>query len=268
MKKKLWALVLGILLSMQIVGFGYCDNISGDISTKTNIQLEQNYLYPCKLVAEKVGPSVVMIQIDGSFCHFLKYPSSIGSGVIFREDGYILTNNHVVEYALAYKTNNVKNSIWSKFEINVVLPSEKEEVYAARVVARDPEKDLAILKIEKTDLIPIEFGNSDELRIGEIAIAVGCPVRKELMGTVTQGVISGLDRDLGKSKNLIQIDTAISPGNSGGALVNSKGQLVGITEGGIVGFGCEGLNFAIPSNKAKEMAMNAYLKDIGEQPAD
>ena len=248
MKKKIVSLIFCIVLSLHCVG--YCDNIHGDVD-KTNIRLEQNYLNPAELVAERVGTSVVMIKSTGSI-FFIKY-GCLGSGVIFREDGYILTNNHVVDCALTSKTNKIAR----RCKIEVILPSKEDNkennTYEAKVIARDPEKDLAVLKIEKTGLNPVEFADSDKLKVGEIAVAIGSPHFEMLAGTVTQGIISGLNRKISINKiplELIQTDAAINPGNSGGALLNSKGELIGINVASI--YFSEGLNFAIPSNIAKE----------------
>ena len=207
-------------------------------------------------VAEKVGPSVVGIKttvLTRDFFYGLTESNPSGSGIIFKENGYILTNNHVIENALTSGTNNIANGC----KIEVILPSEKEEVYEAKVVGRDSKTDLAVLKIEKSGLNAVEFGNSDRLRVGEVAIAIGNPGGLEYMGSVTSGIISGLNRTLalenGRQLKLIQTDAAINPGNSGGALVNSKGQVIGINTVKIAGSEYEGLGFAIPSNKVIEI---------------
>ena len=176
-----------------------------------------------------------------------------GSGIVFRENGYILTNNHVIESALLNNTNTIANGC----KIEVILPSPSNKTYEAKVIGRDTKTDLAVLKIEETGLETAEFGNSDNIRVGQTAIAIGNPGGLEYMGSVTSGIISGLNRtvDLGNGKQLklVQTDAAINPGNSGGALVNSKGEVIGVNTVKIAGSNYEGLGFAIPSNTVKEV---------------
>jgi len=172
-----------------------------------------------------------------------------GSGVIFRADGYIVTNNHVVDGADA---------------LTVVLPSGEE--LPAKLVGADAQTDLAVLKIDKTGLPTIPFGNSDQVQVGETVIAIGNPGTAdgtELSGTVTAGIISAKNRQIendGYTFDLLQTDAAINPGNSGGALVNSAGQLIGINNMKITTsetdeygnpVSAEGLGFAIPVNDAQ-----------------
>ena len=226
--------------------------------TYKNITIESTSDELIAEVAEKVGPSVVGIKTTISTRDFFfglteSNPSGSGSGVVFKENGYILTNNHVIENALETGTNNINDNC----KIEVILPSKIDKVYEAKVVGRDPKTDLAVLKIEKKGLSAIEFGDSDKLRVGETAIAIGNPGGLEYMGSVTSGIISGLNRTLalenGRELKLVQTDAAINPGNSGGALVNAKGQLIGINTVKIAGSEYEGLGFAIPSNKVKEI---------------
>ena len=159
-----------------------------------------------------------------------------GSGVIIREDGYIITAYHVIEDATKIKVT-LKNG----------------ENYEAKLVGSDSDNDTAIIKIEKTGLTPAIMGDSDTLKVGQTAIAIGNPLG-QLGGTVTTGIISALDReiDLGDTvMNLLQTNAAINPGNSGGALFNSKGELIGITIAKSSGSDVEGLGFAIPINDVK-----------------
>ena len=164
-----------------------------------------------------------------------------------------MTNNHVIESALVGTSNDIAQGA----RIEVILPNEREKAYTAKVVGRDSKTDLAVLKIEKNNLPAVEFGNSDEVKVGELAVAIGNPGGLEYMGSVTVGVISGLNRTIpiadDRYMKLIQTDASINPGNSGGALVNSKGQLIGVNTAKIGGFDYEGLGFAIPINKAKEI---------------
>jgi serine protease Do len=162
--------------------------------------------------------------------------SGIGSGVIVDRDGYILTNNHVIDEAE---------------EINVKV-SDKN-VYRGKVVGKDPKTDLAVVKISATGLPMIRLGNSDELKVGDRVIAIGNPMG--LNQTVTSGIISATGRanvGIADYEDFIQTDAPINPGNSGGALVNAKGELIGInTAIASSSGGYQGIGFAIPSNMAK-----------------
>ena len=159
-----------------------------------------------------------------------------GSGVIVTTDGYIVTNNHVVDGAQTIK---------------VRLSNEKE--YEATLIGTDHKTDLAVIKIDASDLQPAIFGYSSTLLVGQSAIAIGNPLG-ELGGTVTSGIISALDREIsidGEAMSLLQTDTAINPGNSGGGLFNLYGELVGIVNAKSSGSEIEGLGFAIPIDTAK-----------------
>ena len=213
---------------------------------------------PVVAIAEKVGPSVVGISVKSTTSNdfWLFSPSQSeeqGSGIIIRSDGYIMTNNHVIEKALSGSTNNLVQNA----KIQVILPSNPDKPYDATVVGRDTKTDLAVLKIDASSLPAVEFGNSDEVKVGELAVAIGNPGGLEYMGSVTVGVISGLNRKIpitdDKELKLIQTDASINPGNSGGALVNAEGKLIGVNTAKIGGFDYEGLGFAIPVNKAKEI---------------
>lgn len=165
--------------------------------------------------------------------------SGAGSGVIISEDGTIITNAHVVEGASSIK----------------VRLSDGSE-YDATLVGSDSQTDVAIIKIEATNLKPAIFGDSEDLIVGELAIAIGNPLGS-LGGTVTTGIISALDREIsidGQSMRLLQTNAAINPGNSGGGLFNANGELVGIVNAKSSGTDIEGLGFAIPINVAKEVA--------------
>ena len=210
-------------------------------------------------IAEKVGPSVVGISVKFQAQNFFfgaQEGQASGSGIIIKSDGYIMTNNHVIAEALQNNSNQVINGA----KIQVILPTAVDEPYTATVVGRDESTDLAVLKIEATNLPAIEMGNSDEVKVGELAVAIGNPGGLEYMGSVTAGVISGLNRTIAMDEDnglkLIQTDAAINPGNSGGALVNSEGKLIGINTAKISGDGFEGLGFAIPVNNAKEITDN------------
>lgn len=164
--------------------------------------------------------------------------TSLGSGVIVSADGYVLTNNHVIEGAE---------------QIAVALPNGK--TVPARTVGADPESDLAVLRVNQTGLAPIEFGDSNALQVGDVVLAVGDPFG--VGQTVTQGIVSATGRNrvgINTFENFIQTDAAINPGNSGGALVDIDGRLVGInsaifSQSG----GSQGIGFAIPVSLAREV---------------
>ena len=176
--------------------------------------------------------------------------SGEGSGILMSADGRIITNNHVVEGA---------------GRLDVVLRNGKH--YAAKVVGTDVRTDLAVVKIDAHNLSYAKFGDSKQCAVGEQVIAVGNPSGMELAGSVTQGIISALNRniDVGNGPmNLIQTDAAINPGNSGGALVNMYGQVVGINSAKIAQTGYEGLGFSIPISTAKPIVdsilQHGYVK--------
>jgi serine protease Do len=175
--------------------------------------------------------------------------SGAGSGVIITADGYVVTNNHVVNGAQT-----------------IIVRLNSGESYQAALVGRDVRTDIAVLKIDARGLKPVVFGDSGKLIIGEQAIVIGNPLG-ELGGTVTEGIISALDRDIvvdGESMNLLQTSAAVNPGNSGGGLFNNRGELVGIVNAKSGGFGVEGLGFAIPVNTAASVI--EQIIDFGYVP--
>ena len=193
-------------------------------------------------ITEKAKPSVVEIKTESvsSDSWMQQYVTEgAGSGVIITDDGYIVTNNHVIEGAS---------------KITVTTADEKE--YDASLVGSDSISDVAVLKIDAKGLTPATYGNSDQLAVGDLAVAIGNPLG-ELGGTVTAGIISALDREVaidGKTMNLLQTDSSINPGNSGGGLFNDDGQLIGIVVAKSSGSDVEGLGFAIPINTAANAA--------------
>ncbi|NLX63828.1 MAG: trypsin-like serine protease [Clostridiaceae bacterium] len=216
-------------------------------------------------IAKKVGPSVVGIRMTVAnpqsqfFGIDLGQSEAEGSGVIISSDGYIMTNYHVVEYA------DPKNSTSRNTTLEVFLPDDRQT--KAIFIGGDSKTDLAVIKIDLDNLPVAELGDSSQLQVGELAVAIGNPLGLEFAGSVTAGVISALDRKVttdDKILNLIQTDAAINPGNSGGALVNSSGQVIGINTIKISVTGVEGLGFAIPINDAKpiidQLIMFGYVK--------
>lgn len=203
-------------------------------------------------IAKKAGPAVVGIVNKVQTKSFIRQTveQGSGSGIILNKDGYIVTNNHVVEGAT---------------DVTVILNTGKE--YAAKLIGKDAKTDLAVIKIDAPDLVPAELGDSSKLEVGEMAVAIGNPLGQELAGSVTVGVISALNRSIkieDREMTLIQTDAAINPGNSGGALVNSYGQIVGINTVKMSAAGVEGLGFSIPINEAKpiidDLIGNGYVK--------
>ncbi len=189
--------------------------------------------------AEKVQPSVVgIVTYIQSNQSIFGGEQGQGSGIILSSDGYIVTNAHVINGASSVK---------------VVLNDSSE--YNATIVGSDEKTDLAVLKIEADNLTPAEFGNSDQLQIGEQVIAIGNPGGLELAGSVTVGYVSALNRPIststGNTMDCIQTDAAINPGNSGGALVNTYGQVIGINSQKIAATEFEGIGFAISINEAQ-----------------
>lgn len=202
------------------------------------------------LVYEKASKSVVGVTtvIPGESNPFFQMPSGqgVGSGVIMSEDGYILTNSHVISDGMAQ-------------DVKVVFKDKNKEPMPAKVLWFDKDMDLAVLKIDAHGLTPISLGDSSKITVGDKAIAIGNPLGLDLQSTLTSGYISGLDRTIkvqnGQMDGLIQTDAAINSGNSGGALLNNRGELIGINTA--KAGGAEGLGFAIPINEA-----NAIVKKI------
>ena len=203
-------------------------------------------------VEQKVLPSIVGItveyKVNSIFMNTQTTAEAQGSGIIISEDGYILTNNHVINSA----SNSIYYEIDEASKVKVYLHNDKNE-YEAKVVGTDELTDLAVIKIEKTGLTAAELGNSDTIQVGEFAMAVGNPLG--MKSSVTSGMISAVNREVtgsdGKVYTLIQTDAAINSGNSGGALVNSQGQVIGINTLKVSATGVEGMGFAIPINSAK-----------------
>lgn len=202
--------------------------------------------YDVSGVVEHARQSVVGI-VSESYSSFST--SDSGSGIIMSDDGYIVTNNHVIS---------------GGDSITVVLYDGTN--YPAYLIGSDPYSDIAVLKIPCTDLTPADFGDSDTLTAGEPAIAIGNPGGIQLQGTVTAGIISATNREITIDSNtmeLIQTDASINPGNSGGPLLNRYGQVIGVTSAKISASGYEGIGFALPINTVKpiveELVSDGYV---------
>ena len=196
-------------------------------------------------VAEKATPSVVGItttSVDTSNMFAIPTETQgVGTGIIVDSNGYILTNSHVISDGQATSVNVLFND---------------GSTTSGKVVWFDQQLDLAIVKVDKTGLTPAEFADSDKVKVGDISIAIGNPLGLDFQKTVTQGIISGLDRTIQTEKTnmtgLLQTDASINAGNSGGPLLNQKGQVIGINTA--KASQAEGLGFAIPHgvNEAKK----------------
>ena len=195
-------------------------------------------------IYQQVNPSVVtvLVQLEGEM--------SVGTGVIFTQDGYILTNHHVVAGGTA--CDIILNTGYS---------------YEAKYVAGDPDNDLAVLKVDLTGLPAAVFGDSDALTVGDKVYAIGNPLGVELRGTLTDGIVSAINRDVwvdGREMTLIQTNAALNSGNSGGPLINIYGQVVGINTIKMSSSysNVEGLGFALPTSSIQRMVND--LLECGE----
>lgn len=215
-----------------------------------------NYSNTTVFAANKILPSIVGIQVTytattnsifGFSTPITSEATATGSGIIISEDGYIVTNNHVVDSkssSSSYSYYNISDATSVKVKLH-----GSDELYDAKIVGKDSQTDLAVLKIDKSGLTAAEFANSDEVAVGEFAMAVGSPLGLDT--TVTQGIIGAVNRKVeseGTTYVCIQTDAAINSGNSGGALVNADGKVIGINTLKLSGSGVEGIGFAIPIN--------------------
>lgn len=220
-------------------------------------------------VSKAVSPSIVFISnivnsnsLYGGFFGFSSNGSNAdedvvsgtGSGVIYSKEGYIVTNNHVVDGA-----DKVRVQLYDGTE------------YDAKVIGTDAQSDLAVIKIDAKDLTPAEFDNSDNIVVGETAIAIGNPGGADFVNSVTKGIISGVNRNVqvssGQFMTLVQTDAAINPGNSGGALCNDRGKVIGINTIKMAQSGFEGMGFAIPSNTVLEICNQLIENGKVSRPA-
>ena len=270
-KKRFKTILIALAMAVAMLGAGYGVSTAiknSDASVSTGAVISETPMVPANFsdLAEKVRPGVVNIQVVKKVKNigFRNFPGNpfggqnpfgdffspfsqgnppggfeqkgVGSGFIMSREGYILTNNHVVEEA---------------DQIKVKLSNGKE--YEGKVIGRDPKTDLALVKIEGApDLQSLSLGNSEDLKVGSWVVAVGSPFGLEQ--TVTAGIVSAKGRVIGSGPydNFIQTDASINPGNSGGPLVNLKGEVVGINTA-IIAEG-QGIGFAIPINMAQEVA--------------
>lgn len=229
-----------------------------------NLVSLSNYSDTAVFASSKILPSIVGISItydittSNYFSMFgfgggnsTTQATASGSGIIISEDGYIVTNNHVV----SSESQSTYYEISEAKSIKIKLFNDETQ-YDATIVGKDSQTDLAVLKIEKTGLTAAEFADSDSVKVGEFAMAVGNPL--DLGTTITCGVVSAVNRKVEDSEKTtaytcIQTDAAINSGNSGGALVNSQGQVIGINTLKVSSTGVEGIGFAIPVNSTTDV---------------
>ena len=201
-------------------------------------------------VAQKASPSIVGIRVTTSQNHFFygtQESQSEGSGIVYSDQGHIITNYHVVEGAVSGRNANIE----------VFLNDGSEQTYSAQLIGYEIASDLAVLKISAKSLSVIEVGSSADLKLGQTAIAIGNPGGISYMGSVSAGIISGLNRTVSIDNigdmTLIQTDAAVNPGNSGGALLDDTGKLIGVVSSKLVAEEYEGIGFAIPVDTAVEV---------------
>lgn len=232
--------------------------------TTSNLISLSNYSNTAVFAANKILPSIVGIEVSytatsNSIFGFgtpqTSTATATGSGIIISEDGYILTNNHVVDTSSSnsYSYYDISDATSVKVKLNSGTYGD-DATYDAKIVGKDSQTDLAVLKIDKTGLTAAEFGDSDQAVVGEFVMAVGSPLGLDT--TVTQGIISAVNREVeseGTKYTCIQTDAAINSGNSGGALVNSDGKVIGINTLKLSGSGVEGIGFAIPINSTLDV---------------
>ena len=232
--------------------------------TTSNLISLSNYSNTAVFAANKILPSIVGIEVSytatsNSIFGFgtpqTSTATATGSGIIISEDGYILTNNHVVDTSSSnsYSYYDISDATSVKVKLNSATYGN-DATFDAKIVGKDSQTDLAVLKIDKTGLTAAEFGDSDQAVVGEFVMAVGSPLGLDT--TVTQGIVSAVNREVesdGTKYTCIQTDAAINSGNSGGALVNSEGKVIGINTLKLSGSGVEGIGFAIPINSTLDV---------------
>ncbi|MDO5556063.1 MAG: trypsin-like peptidase domain-containing protein [Clostridia bacterium] len=235
-------------------------NINSNTSTPDSVQTSNsgtvdyislnNYSDTATYAANKVLPSIVGITVEYTVTsNFIQGMSQIatakGSGIIISSDGYILTNNHIINSA----DSSIYYEVSEATKVYVYLYND-ETPYEAHIIGTDKQTDLAVIKIEKDGITAAELGDSNSIKIGEFTMAIGNPLG--MQSSVTSGIISAMNRTVngedGNTYTLIQTDAAINSGNSGGALINSEGKVIGINTLKLSGNGIEGMGFAIPIN--------------------
>lgn len=259
-------IVLGLFLTFFKKDFFSLLGRNGSKPQDQRLVLSYKDSNPVVAIAQKARPGVVSIKVEkvtyqpdffAPFFEHRRLVRGIGSGVVFRSDGYILTNNHVVSGAT-----------------NITVTFYNGDMVKGKVIGSDVESDIAVVKVDKKDLMTADIGTSRNLKVGELVVAIGSPFGFDY--TVTSGVISALNRTVTTDSeeggtitfvNLIQTDAAINPGNSGGALLNAKGEVIGVntliysrTEG------YQGIGFAIPIDTALDVAQQLIAQKKVQHP--
>ena len=246
------SLILGACFGIPSIKNNLINNntmITTSTGTTTDLINLTEYSNTAIAVADKVLPSVVSITVNYSVNSLFGQDesSATGSGIIISNDGYIVTNNHVISTESASSYYQITQAT----SIIVKLYNDSTE-YTATVIGTDSYTDLAIIKIDAENLTAATLGNSENLKVGEFVMAIGNPLGMD--STVTSGIVSALNREVeddeGNTYISIQTDAAINSGNSGGALVNSLGEVIGINSMKLAGSGIEGIGFAIPISSA------------------
>ena len=248
--------ILGTSSSLSGSGSNSSSSENSGYVSQTSLS---NYSDTSVYAANKILPSIVGIKVEYNVNSLISMfgrqtqattAQASGSGIIISEDGYILTNNHIVSTS----SDNSFYEVSEATKVTVTLFGDETE-YEAKIIGTDEQTDLAVIKIDKAGLTKAEFADSDNIKVGEFAMAVGNPLGLE--SSITCGVVSAINREVtdsdGKTYTLIQTDAAINAGNSGGALVNSEGQVIGINTLKLEGEGIEGMGFAIPINSTEDI---------------
>ncbi len=265
--KAIGTVALALVISLSSVG-GYIwyDNNYGQqpesiaSPTPTATQVENRVYYELSTeesaltlpqVFQKAAPWVtyieVQVEVPSNGFYAAQYGSGTGTGIVMTEDGYIMTNHHVVEDGTTFH-----------------VTTHDGVRYEAELVGSDPSTDIAVLKIDATGLDAAEFGDSSEIIVGEPAIVIGNPLGETFWQSMTEGIISATERTIeseGYIMSLIQTSAAVNPGNSGGPMINSRGQVIGVINSKIGAEDVEGIGFAIPVNTALRVAQD--LIDTG-----
>jgi S1-C subfamily serine protease len=275
-KRRACSLLLVVALFAAVSSAGCSEESGNKAQNLAQASAEVPQDEPVARVASQVGPSVVQVNVRATqnTPFGVEPQEGLGSGVIYRNDGYIITNNHVVEGAS---------------ELSVAFADGTTE--RAEVVGRDPDTEIAVIRVDRNDLPAASFNESEELLVGQLAVAIGSPSGFE--STVSAGVISGLGREFpaeftgGRLErslvDLIQTDAAISPGNSGGALTNRDGEIIGISVAYLppAETGAVNIGFAVPSDTAVSVAdqlietgevssayLGVYMTDLSPEDAE
>ena len=220
------------------------NNFNLSLATKSELSIQQ-------IVAKNENSVVAITTESVSTDSWARQyvTNGAGSGVIYSEDGFVLTNNHVIDGATSIK-----------------VTMHSGDTYKASLVATDAQTDIAVLKIKADNLDPVELGSSESLSVGDLAVAIGNPLGT-LAGTATDGIVSGLEREItlsGKSMTLLQISASVNPGNSGGGVFDAHGDLIGLVVAKSSGSDVEGLGFAIPVDTVKKVADSLIEKGYVE----